>query len=101
MYTFIRYQTDFSLLLISIDLKSFKNKCSHLIDVELALSSGQFSVTGTELSNKVMTGKVRRKGENHTKDNNGLKNITNLCVCITMLGKPADFLLTINETPEF
>lgn len=63
MYIFIRYQTYFSLLLIFLNLKSFRNKWSHLVDVELALSSGQFSVTGTELSNKVMTDKVSRKGK--------------------------------------
>lgn len=48
--------------------KSLKIERARLIDVELALSSGQFSVTGAELSNKVMAGELKKKGRK-TKEN--------------------------------
>lgn len=33
----------------------------YLVDIELALASGQFSVAGGELSDKVMAGRNRQK----------------------------------------
>ena len=37
---------------------------AHLVDVELALSSGQFSVAGAELSDEVMTAEWGEEKEN-------------------------------------